>query len=521
MAREDLARERTETSVEAARSESTNSDVCDSSEGLSLLDRRSYLKLAGAAVATMGGIRTGTSYGSASAGGGPPASSDWEIAFEDDFEGGSLDESTWNYGFGWGPQDPASGERIRQENVRVENDDLRFVGTHDGDQAYSGGIHTYGTAEFGPGTYWEAKIKPPARVGFLPTFWALSTKNVPEGNRGEIDFFELFQKDGGHDDTHVSHHYIHYGTEGDTNQRSMHYDAETDLTQDYHIYGCAFHEDRLEMYVDGTKVGTHDDVDAMESIRNAAPFYLMLTLYIEKVATPDYSEQWGESMDIDWVRVWDRDVSADPSLTIDTGAVTDVTDSDATLGGEVTDLDGASSIDAAFEIRKIGSDSWMSTESQTLTAAEAFSATVTGLNDDTNYEFRAVGNASDGDTATGVTRTFATEAGGSTETDGETGMPPTIECAHFSERGSPNPHAEISGSWRVSDPNGDLEEVNVDIRDSSGRTVRFEDYDIDGETASGSSRFRIKHGGGTTYDCLLTVVDAESRTDSRSVSVDS
>lgn len=197
-------------------------------------------------------------------------------------------------------------------------------------------------------------------------------------------------------------------------------------------------------------------------------------------------------------------------LEIAIAAPTDVTTSEATLNAEVTDFGGASSVEVRFEYRQAGASRWAATESQSLSTVGAASATVGDLRSGTDYEYRAAVVASDGDTATSTARTFTTRA---------TATPPVIDGFEVSERGSPNPHAEISATWQVSDADGDLQKVAVEVRDADGKLRRSTSVGVSGGTASGAPSFRIKKGDGATYECILEVTDAAGRTASRTRTV--
>lgn len=203
-------------------------------------------------------------------------------------------------------------------------------------------------------------------------------------------------------------------------------------------------------------------------------------------------------------------VTTESQLAVAAAAPTDITTSEATLNAEVADFGGASSVEVRFEYRQAGASRWTATESRTLSTVGSASATVDDLQSGTDYEFRAAVAASDGDTATSDARTFTTRA---------TATPPVIEEFEVSERGSRNPHAEISATWRVSDADGDLEKVAVKIRDADGKLRRSTSVGVSGGTASGSPSFRIKKGGGTAYDCVLEVTDAAGQTTSRTRTV--
>lgn len=202
--------------------------------------------------------------------------------------------------------------------------------------------------------------------------------------------------------------------------------------------------------------------------------------------------------------------ATESALAVTTAAPTDVTGSEATLNAEVTDLGGASSVEVRFEYRRAGASRWTATESRSLSAVGSASVTVGDLQSGAEYEYRAAVAASDGDTATGSTRTFATRA---------TANPPVIDRFEVSESGLRNPHAEISATWQVSDADADLRKVAVEVRDADGRVRRSTSVGVSGESASGAPSFRIKKGGGAAYDCVLEVTDATGRTTSRTRTV--
>lgn len=108
---------------------------------------------------------------------------------------------------------------------------------------------------------------------------------------------------------------------------------------------------------------------------------------------------------------------------------------------------------------------------------------------------------------------------GESTTDSPSTTAPVIDVFEVSERGSRNPHAEINATWQVSDADGDLRQVAVEVRDADGTVRRSTSVGVSGESASGAPSFRIKKGGGATYDCVLEVTDAAGRTASRTRTV--
>ena len=85
---------------------------------------------------------------------------------------------------------------------------------------------------------------------------------------------------------------------------------------------------------------------------------------------------------------------------------------DATLNGELTDLGEESEVDVFFEWRETGETSWNETTKVERTSTGTFDETISDLDDDTEYEFRAVVEwDEDGSTEKreGSTLTFTTE----------------------------------------------------------------------------------------------------------------
>lgn len=232
---------------------------------------------------------------------------------------------------------------------------------------------------------------------------------------------------------------------------------------------------------------------------------------LERGTTYEYrgvaAELDGNESDVGQVRTFTT-VTTSPSVTIDPPATVD--ESSATLNATLEGMGGADTVDVSFEYRQAGSDFWQGTASETLSAPGSVTRTVTGLASDTSYEYRAVAVASDGDEATGAIRTVTTDA---------VEHAPSVDVLAAAEDSPPNPHAEVSVDWAVSDADGDLSRVSVTVTDSWGGTVASETEAVTGASASGSFYSKIKHGAGETYTVTVTVTDAGGRTTTASTTV--
>lgn len=99
-----------------------------------------------------------------------------------------------------------------------------------------------------------------------------------------------------------------------------------------------------------------------------------------------------------------------------------------------------------------------------------------------------------------------------------TGSAPVINRFSVSEAQRPDPHAEITAVWDVSDSDGDLDLVEIEVSDSSG-TVQGVSWTVSGTTASDTDTFRVQDGDGATFDVTITVTDAAGQSTSVTKSV--
>jgi parallel beta-helix repeat protein len=93
---------------------------------------------------------------------------------------------------------------------------------------------------------------------------------------------------------------------------------------------------------------------------------------------------------------------------------------------------------------------------------------------------------------------------------------PTVDYLNLTEddRGN-NPHAMFVANWTVSDADGDLETVELTLRDlDDGEVEDSKTVDVSGETASDETRLRAHKEGdsGHTYEVELVVSDAANNT---------
>jgi subtilisin len=202
------------------------------------------------------------------------------------------------------------------------------------------------------------------------------------------------------------------------------------------------------------------------------------------------------------------DGSDGASVAVSTGDATDVGTDAATLNGSLDDLGGADSADCYFEYREAGSDTWNTTGEQTLSSTGSFSEDVSGLASGTDYEFRAIAEASDGDADTGATNTFATDS-----SSGDSA--PAIDRFDLTDDGNPA-WTRYYVDWAVSDGDDDLSTVTCEMVDGSGNVLDSETSSVSGSSVSGTHYLETKSDAS---EIALTVTDeaGNSTSDSKSI----
>lgn len=246
----------------------------------------------------------------------------WDLIFDDEFEGDTLDESKWNYNYPWGNGHyhnyPAW---IVKENVKVENGHLRLVAENkrhpdapltpiqaDGRslnfEYTSGTINTQGKLNIDRG-YVEASLIVPNSKGFWPAFWMLG-----EGWPPEIDIMEILTENRS-----LIHSTFHYGPSWDHKwAHSNTYLASSlfgidDLSKDFHTYAVEWDDTSMKWYFDGVKLGsTYSNAEWIGKLKD---MYILINLGVGGWAQmPDSTTQWPSYYDCDWVRVWQKKSSS-------------------------------------------------------------------------------------------------------------------------------------------------------------------------------------------------------------------
>lgn len=239
---------------------------------------------------------------------------DRKLVWQDEFDGTSIDLSTWTYESG-PTNDNVHYYTSRAENARIEGGILKIIALN---EAYQGYEYTSALIKTEKSLNWkygriEARIKLPGTPGFVPAFWML-----PAGNRygwwpssGEIDIMEhpTNSVTGIYGTIHSEYYNLFDGPFPPQGGMLDIGDAETA----FHLYAIEWTEDQIDFFVDDQKYFTFsNDLGSSVTWPFDEPFYIILNLAVGGgwVGTPDESSVFPAVMEVDYVRVYQNESQA-------------------------------------------------------------------------------------------------------------------------------------------------------------------------------------------------------------------
>lgn len=305
------------------------------------------------------GTSTSPASGGSSGGGGTPGGSNpvplpdtekpvapttiedskWELAWHDEFDGGSIDSSIWNVE-NTGMVYNNELQYYSPKNVSLVKDGKRSVLKI---EAKKGG---YGTKDYSSGklttkqkrdwTYGKVVVraKLPQQQGMWPAIWMMPTDEAHYGGwpaSGEIDIMEMLGGAKGNGNPSKTYSTIHYDSvqpdESHGHQQGTYtLPGGVTFADDYHDFQLEWLPGKLRFYVDGHLV---HDVDRWMTKAPGQPeyytypapfdrdFYLILNLAVggDWPGAPD-SDFASDSMKVDFVRVYTyKDLASWPDVT--------------------------------------------------------------------------------------------------------------------------------------------------------------------------------------------------------------
>ena len=193
-----------------------------------------------------------------------PDKTGYEVVWEDDFDGDSLNSGYWNVevnGSGCGNAE-LQYYVDNTDNVSVRDGNLVLTARrqeYEGKTFTSGRINTLGKVEFTYGII-EARIKfPKTADGLWPAFWMMGADIVKNGwpYCGETDILEMGHSNGikSNAQDRLFNGALHWGESPDKHIQTVGDRVSSYSLQDgkYHTFSVLWTKDRIEMYVDGDK----------------------------------------------------------------------------------------------------------------------------------------------------------------------------------------------------------------------------------------------------------------------------
>ena len=271
---------------------------------------------------------------------GTPQLQDYQLVFEEEFDGSSLDLATWNTSYLWG--DDLVINQEEQHYVDVENEpDFGFdpfevadgsltitsiptppelAGKANGQPYLSGVITSYDAFKFTYG-YAEARARVPYGKGLWPAFWLLNAYYGDDDP--EIDIMEHIG-----DDQDVVYHTYHYYDGDELRSTKSHPVPGVDYTNGFHTYAVDWRPGLIVFYVNGKE--THRITDPRVSDQE---MYLIANTALGGwwAGSPDGTTPFPATYEIDYIRVYQKNGPFDDAPVFD-DPTSKVPYADAVLG---------------------------------------------------------------------------------------------------------------------------------------------------------------------------------------------
>ncbi|MDB4126806.1 family 16 glycosylhydrolase [Flavobacteriales bacterium] len=260
----------------------------------------------------------------------------WQLVWEDDFNGNSLDQNKWihdigtgsQYGmWGWGngelqyyqPQNTTLNNGIAKIEVKEEPNGI--IDSWSATSYFSSSkITTKGLFNFRYGKV-EARIKTIDGQGFWPAFWMLPS-NGSWPCDGEIDIMEQWGNDYLTNSTSGAAHLgtCPYSQSTHFYETSSSYISSGSYADDFHTYSLIWKEDTITWYVDEIELfslnpSSYWSIPSQSAWPfNANEWYIMINLAITQTG-PNANTVLPNQIEIDYVRVYQENLTN--SINID------------------------------------------------------------------------------------------------------------------------------------------------------------------------------------------------------------
>jgi beta-glucanase (GH16 family) len=246
----------------------------------------------------------------------------WTLAWSDEFEGEVLNEADWNrqvvpagrFNEEW--QAYTAGE----DNAYIEGGCLVIRALHTGtehghDRYTSARLNTAGKQAWQYGKV-AARIQLPCGRGLWPAFWMLGANCSENGGDtdwphcGEIDIMEFY---GSRDAAVVEANLHSSGADGaHQHMGAVAYRLESGaFPERFHVFEIEWDDQRMVWKVDG-RAYAETGITTADLAEFHQPFFILLNVAVggKSAGRPDTTTRFPQTMYVDWVRVYQRELPA-------------------------------------------------------------------------------------------------------------------------------------------------------------------------------------------------------------------
>ena len=231
--------------------------------------------------------------------------------WQDNFDGNSIDYSKWQLG-NFANDSNNEQQYYHPDQVLVYDGGLHLWAERDDQWTYgrnynSGQVRTWQEWSYGR---FEVRARVPYGQGFWPAIWLLP-REAPWPAGGEIDIMEA----RGDLPYRVSSA-LHWGWDANSRQyRSQAYESGANFQAGYHDFAVEWEVGTVRFYVDGVNHMTLYEPDVGIP---GTPKSIVLNLAVggDYSGPPDGSTPFPSSFDIDHVRVWQRQATPPPPVSM-------------------------------------------------------------------------------------------------------------------------------------------------------------------------------------------------------------
>ncbi len=249
----------------------------------------------------------------------------WVLVWRDEFLDDMVRTDRWEFEVNaqGGGNNESQYYTDRRKNARIENGNLvieahaeNYTGPEGTRDYTSARLRTMNQGDWEYGRI-EARIKLPFGQGIWPAFWMLPTDWVYGGwaASGEIDIMELV----GHE-PNIVHGTLHYGGPWPQNvYTGDSYTIGEPFANDFHTFAVEWEYGEIRWYVDDVHFQTQTDWNSTAASWPAPfnqRFHVILNVAVggNWPGYPDASTVFPQRMEVDYVRVYERDPAYGPTV---------------------------------------------------------------------------------------------------------------------------------------------------------------------------------------------------------------